>query len=152
MKILPKILALYVGDYQRQRYGKIFVWMLLISLAFLLLIAVVAQTEFQEVLYKKGQVVSVENQQNSIAFDIPSHWVTKVKSGNTVVLIDNDSKTVNAIITQIKRKKNSDIQLVGLVSCDECQLVFSQWVELHIITGEISVLDMFMATVNKDAI
>lgn len=150
MKIFPKILALYTGDYQRQRYGRIFVWILLISLIFLVSIAAVVQINFQEVLHKKGQVVNADSQQRGIVFDIPPHWVTKVKAGNSVVLTDNDFNTISATISNVVRKNIESIQLVGHVSCDDCQLVLSQWVALHIVTGESSVLDMFMETFNKE--
>jgi hypothetical protein len=150
MKIFPKILTLYSEDYKRQRYGKAFVWMLLISLIFLVSIAVIAQIEFQQVLYKKGQVISADSQVKEIVFDISPLWVTKVRAGNSVVLIDNDLNTVNATISNVERESVESIQLIGHIDCDDCQLILSQWVVLHIVTDETSMFDMFMETFHKE--
>lgn len=151
MKIFPRILALYAGDYQRQRYGQMIIWILLVTTILFAAIVYVVQIDFQEVFIEKGQVVNSEDQQYVIAFDIPASWATRVRAGNLVIFIDNANNTIDTLITQVEQKNVSDtIQLFGRIKCKSCQLVPSQWVELHIVTRKSSILDMFKHTFTKE--
>lgn len=151
MKIFPKILDLYAGDYQRQSHGDIFLWLLLFTAVLISALVYIARLDFQDVYAVQGQVVRASHQQKDIQVEIPASRASQIREGNTVIVVDNEHHSITSTISALTAKESErGPYLAAYVSCSDCQLIFSQEVQLHIITRQSSVLDMFKNSFFKE--
>ncbi|WDE11124.1 hypothetical protein [Thalassomonas haliotis] len=151
MKIFPRILALYAGDYKRQSHGDIFFWLLLFTAILIFALVYIARLDFQDVYAAKGQVIRVKHQQKDIRVEIPPSRASQIQAGNRVIVIDNQHHSVTSVISTLAAEETErGPYLAAYVSCSDCLLVFSQEVQLHIITRQSSVLDMFTNSFFKE--
>jgi len=151
MKIFPRILALYAGDYRRQSYGGIFAWLLVFTAVLVCALVYIARLDFQDAYAATGQVIRAGQEQNTIRVTIPPSRAEQIKPGNAVVVIDNQQQAVAGAIAQIKAQQTSgEPFLAALIECSGCRLVLSQEVELHIIIQNTSVFEMFKKSFIKE--
>ena len=159
MKVFPRILALYAGDYRRQSYGALFLWLLFFTGVLVFALVCIARLDFQDVYAVKGQVIRVEQEQKEIRVEIPPSRASQIKPGNTVMVLDNEQQLIESLISKVEAFKVNTLQakasavkaqtsrpgpsLVAYINCSNCRLVFSQEVELHIISQKSSVFEMF---------
>ncbi|WDE04633.1 hypothetical protein SG34_025430 [Thalassomonas viridans] len=151
MKVFPRILALYAGDYRRQSYGDIFFWLLFFTAVLVCALIYIARLDFQDVYAAKGQVIRAEQEQKTIRMAIPPSRAEQIESGNAVVVIDNQQQAVTGVIADIKAQQtNGESSLAAYVECSDCRVVLSQEVELHIIIRNTSVFEMFKKSFIKE--